>query len=378
MLAGVVTTVGPPTAAMRRVQQAVSSCGGVLVVAGDRKGPEKFDLPDAVFLGLRDQLEGPFELARRLPTDHYARKNIGYLEAVRRGATFLYETDDDNAPLDAWAPRSEEVSGARTIPPPSAFQHFSVSAFSQKWVNVYRCFTDDPHIWPRGFPLEQIRASASAFPAPRPRGAPDSHASLPNQASPQASLLCPSAYSVVPICSPIQQGLVNGSPDVDAVWRLTQDRPFTFDHRPPVWLAPGQWCPFNTQSTWWWPAAFPLLYVPSHCSFRMCDIWKSFVAQRCLWAMGLGVVFHPPEVVQDRNPHDVLKDFEAEVPGYLWNARIARLLGALELDAAPEAVGENLRVCYRALVGEGILPTDELPLLDAWLSDLAAIKENRG
>ena len=28
---------------------------------------------------------------------------------------------------------------------------------------------------------------------------------------------------------PVQQGLVNGSPDVDAVWRLMFDREFNFD-----------------------------------------------------------------------------------------------------------------------------------------------------
>ena len=44
---------------------------------------------------------------------------------------------------------------------------------------------------------------------------------------------------------PIQQGLVNGSPDVDAVWRLTFDQEFGFDEAPSVWLAPGAWCPFQ-------------------------------------------------------------------------------------------------------------------------------------
>ena len=128
--------------------------------------------------------------------------------------------------------------------------------------------------------------------------------------------------SVQVVECPVQQGLVNGSPDVDAVWRLMFDREFNFDQGPSVWLAPGAWCPFNSQSTWWFPKAFPLLYLPSFVSFRVTDIWRSFIAQRCLWEVGYGVAFHAPESIQQRNMHNLLRDFEDEVPGYLNNNRI--------------------------------------------------------
>lgn len=328
VLFAVVTTIQPPTPAVRELQRRLALVGGRLVVAGDQKGPAAFDLPACDFLDLAAQRASGFALARALPTGHYARKNVGYLHAIRAGAMCIYETDDDNAPLATWAPRAETVAAPRRVE-------------GAGWVNVYRHFTDDPRIWPRGFPL--ARASAPAAPG----GAPG-----------------PATRA------PIQQGLVNGSPDVDAVWRLVQDRPFDFDARPSVWLGAGQWCPFNTQSTWWWPVAFPLLYVPSHCAFRMCDIWKSFVAQRCLWALGAGVAFHAPEVVQDRNPHDYLRDFEDEVSGYLRNERIAEILSALELPAGAERVADNLRACYAALVEQGIFPPEELPLVVAWLDDL--------
>jgi hypothetical protein len=157
---------------------------------------------------------------------------------------------------------------------------------------------------------------------------------------------------------------------VDAVWRLTQDRPFDFDDRPSLWLSPGQWCPFNTQSTWWFPSAYALMYVPSYCSFRMCDIWKSFIAQRCLWAMGFGVVFHAPEVFQERNEHNLMKDFEDEIPGYLNNSRIAGVLDGLLLSGFP---GKDLRTCYAALTDAGFFPAEELTLVDLWLTDLEKI-----
>lgn len=327
-LFAVVTTIQAPTPAVRELHRRLADAGGRLVVAGDKKGPATFGLPDCDFLSLETQRASGFSLAATLPTGHYARKNVGYLHAIRAGAACLYETDDDNAPLASWKPRAETVANVR---------HVSGAG----WTNVYRQFTDDPQIWPRGFPLERL-----------------------------ADPVAPCAPADAPVRAPIQQGLVNGSPDVDAVWRLTQDRPFAFESCAPVALGPGQWCPFNTQSTWWWPAAYPLLYVPSFCSFRMCDIWKSFVAQRCLWALGAGVVFHAPEVVQDRNPHDYRRDFEDEVPGYLRNARIAEILAGLSLAPGVAAVADNLRACYAALAAENIFPPEELGLVASWLADL--------
>jgi hypothetical protein len=331
-LIAVITTIQPPTGSVRELHRRLAAAGGRLVVAGDRKGPARFDLPGCDFLSLADQQASGFALAEKLPVGHYARKNIGYLHAIRAKAACIYETDDDNAPLPAWGPRMEAVDNARRIS-------------SSGWVNAYRYFTGDSQMWPRGFPLERLSDAAPAV-----------------------------AESCDCVRAPIQQGLVNGSPDVDAVWRLTQDRPFDFDDAAPLWLGPGNWCPFNTQSTWWWPAAYPLLYVPSHCSFRMCDIWKSFIAQRCLWAMDCGVVFHPPEVRQDRNPHDYLRDFQDEIPGYLHNARIAEILSSLALAEGEAAVARNLRACYHALAAEDLFPREELVLVDAWLADLAHIE----
>ena len=330
-LYAVVTTIQPPTAAVRELHRRLAEGGGRLIVAGDQKGPASFDLPECDFLSLANQQASGFSLAGLLPAGHYARKNIGYLQAIRAGAACIYETDDDNAPLLGWGLRRERVERARVLS-------------GAGWVNVYRHFTADPQIWPRGFPLERLAAPP-----------------------------LPGLNEAKTVRAPIQQGLVNGSPDVDAIWRLTQDRSFDFDVREPLWLGPGQWCPFNTQSTWWWPAAYPLLYVPSRCSFRMCDIWKSFVAQRCLWALGCGVVFHAPEVRQDRNPHDYARDFKDELPGFLQNARIAEILSGLSLADGEGRVAENLHACYSALVSAGIYPADEIKLVEAWLSDVASL-----
>ncbi|MCX6903415.1 MAG: STELLO glycosyltransferase family protein [Verrucomicrobia bacterium] len=105
----------------------------------------------------------------------------------------------------------------------------------------------------------------------------------------------------------------------------------------------------------------------------MTDIWRSFVAQRCVWELNGAVTFHAPEVVQDRNQHNLLRDFQDEVPGYLANDRIRGLLQGLSLAGGRSAVGENLQRCYELLVAEGIFPKKELCLVKAWRADLEKV-----
>ncbi len=341
----VITTIQPPTASVARLVRKVEQANGTLVVVGDSKGPRQYQCHgdpgrDTVrFFAFADQPELPFKLAVRLPAGHYARKNIGYLWAMAEHAAVIYETDDDNAPMPHWSVRTQEVANCRVVPK-------KVTASGRPgggWYNIYKNFSDE-FIWPRGFPLDRVRQGAIA-----------------------------TADLAVHHCSsPIQQGLVNGSPDVDALWRIVFDRDFVFSCQQglSVLLSPGNWCPFNTQNTWFWPDAYPLLYIPSHCSFRMCDIWKGLVAQRCLWEAGKGVIFHAPDVVQERNIHNLINDFECEIPGYLQNARIAELLEDVALSGT---MGNCLHRCYEALVMAGIFPGEEMRLVESWLEDMENI-----
>ena len=342
MLNVVITTIQRPTPSVHKLAKRLANRQGQLVIAGDTKGPDSFDLSEIdgfhndqlSFLSIDDQLATGFELAKLLPTKHYARKNIGYLHAINSGATCIYETDDDNAPLDSWKPRTEHISSAEVLK--------AAQEDSPNWVNVYRHFTGE-NIWPRGLPLDRIHSDLT-----------EADTTVGN--------------SKEGIWAPIQQGLADGSPDVDAIWRLVLDREFVFHESDSVLLPAGQWCPFNTQTTWWWPVVYPLLYVPSFCSFRMCDIWKSFVAQRCLWELGTGIVFHAPEVWQERNIHNLMRDFNDEIPGYQQNHRIAEILESTSLSSGSDNVGVNLKTCYEALVAEEIFPAKELELVDAWLA----------
>lgn len=326
-IALVVTTIQAPTPAMRALMAGCITNGRRLIVVGDKSTPADFDLDGCDFLALDRQRDEGGAFADLLPVGHYARKNLGYLRAMKRGAEVIIETDDDNFPYDSFwtAPEREVVS--------------SVSE-GHGWVNAYRFFVEDQiDIWPRGLPWSEI-----GRPLP---GLDDLH---------RRAVFCP-----------IQQGLANDDPDVDAIWRLTKARPVTFMNDPRIALGSGSWCPFNSQNTRWFRPAFPLLYLPASCHMRLTDIWRSFVAQRVMWANGWHLLMHGPTMYQQRNQHDLRADIIAEFPGYAHNAEIARRLSDLEIPAGD--LGKAMLDCYELLISMGLLLAWERECLKAWLAE---------
>lgn len=325
----VVTSIAAPNPVLRALAEGSIRHNIHFYNIGDSKTPPDFVLEGCDYYPLDRQRALGLEFAALCPERHYARKNIGYLLAMRDGAKVLIETDDDNFPRDPfWLPRQRQAEA------PLAEQ--------TGWLNAYGYFSD-VLLWPRGLPLDAVRAARPEF------------ASLP-----LSSRDCP-----------IQQGLADENPDVDAIYRLLLPLPQNF--RPGrLILGAGAWCPFNSQNTTWYADAFPLLYLPAYCSFRMTDIWRSFIAQRIGWANGWSILFHEPTVWQERNEHNLMRDFADEVPGYLHNRAIGAALDALPLAPGLENLGGNLRLCYAKLVEMDLVGAAELPLLEAWLRDIGS------
>jgi hypothetical protein len=327
----VVTSIAEPTPALAGLASGAVSRDISFILIGDAASPPRFELEGCDFYSLDRQRALPFELASVCPVRHYARKNIGYLCAMRAGAQLIVETDDDSFPYAGFWKSQDRLQRARAVG-------------GHGWVNAYNYFSSGD-IWPRGLPLDEARAAAPAA------------ASLP----------------IADVDCPIQQGLVNDDPDVDAVYRMLFRLPIRFDRGPAIALTTGSWCPFNSQNTRWWRDAFPLMYLPATCSFRMTDIWRSFVAQRLAWANGWSVLFHEATIRQDRNAHDLTKDFADEVPGYLDNRTICAELEALDVAPGTEHLGANMRRAYELFVERGLLDKQELLFLDAWLADVESI-----
>jgi hypothetical protein len=109
----------------------------------------------------------------------------------------------------------------------------------------------------------------------------------------------------------------------------------------------------------------------------MTDIWRSFIAQRCLWELDLGIVFHGPEATQERNQHDLMRDFVDEIPGYTRNQELVTVLKNLRLEKGSDALLSNLLSCYEVLIGKQFFPKSELDLVRTWIADLEEAQKTR-
>ncbi len=319
----IITTINEKTRAVCEFERRP---GWHTIVVGDRKSKPIRNSESLTFLSLDDQRKLGFHLTENLPLNHYTRKNIGYLYAIREGADVIYDTDDDNVPNPDW--KTEGFTCENSL------QCHDI------WINVYRYFTRD-YIWPRGFPLDQINQDQAL-----------------------------TVEKTLPVKIGVWQGLVDNDPDVDAIYRLILNKPVKFDRRKAIALPVNSFCPFNSQNTLWSKEAFPLLYLPATTSFRFTDILRGLIAQKLLWVSGMHLGFHQATVSQNRSHHDLMNDFREEVECYLNTTTIVDVLQGIDF---PGNALENLCLAYQRLHAGRLVSADELLFLDAWRKDLEQV-----
>ena len=326
----VVTTVNEPSPAVQRVHESDEWC---LVVVGDAKTPlvswkniaNSKTCTTVLDLGLQKRYFP--RIAALIPENHFGRKNIGYLYALRQSAKMIWDFDDDNdglpplvdftAPIAASKPRIVDPSGA---------------------LNPYPYFgSTESRVWPRGLPLQRI------------------HATNTKRVLYDVTEISISNVGVV-------QYLANHDPDVDAVFRLTRTGQFNWKataetHRP--WLLPaGRYAPFNAQASLWCsPATFRNMLLPITVHGRASDIWRSYIAER-MFPRQMRVLYAPPVVVQTRNDHDNIKDMDAEHALYHQSEQLVNFLAR---NRFPSSLALT-----KALYERGYLGAGDIALRQAW------------
>ncbi len=297
-----------------------------LIVVGDKKTPLDWYCQNVNYLSVKQQESFDFELAKVLPYNHYCRKMFGYLTAIKNGADYIVDTDDDNIPKENWNfPEFENK--------------FNCISENKGFINIYQLYTKQK-IWARGLPLNLI----------------NSQFELEKEQSVQNCKVG------------IWQGLADEDPDVDAIYRLTNDTPCYFEERESVVLSKGTISPFNTQNTMIRKELFPLMYLPTYVTFRFTDILRGLVAQPIMWLYGYQLGFINATVIQKRNPHDYMKDFISEIPMYQNCERVIELVS--NSISKSESIETNLYNAYKSLLKENIVCDKEMITLDAWLKDI--------
>lgn len=321
----IITSIYPPT-------KAVECFSGLdewyTIVVGDKKTPANWQCKNSFFLSTDDQTKLGYRIGNLLPYNHYSRKMIGYIYAIKSGAEIIAETDDDNLPKINWGF-------------PKFKGNYLTSEEDLGFVNIYKSFTN-MHIWPRGFPLSLIKSNKSTL---------------------QKKQLSEKIMNVG-----VWQGLADNDPDVDAIYRLTNNQICYFDDHEPIVLGKGTLSPFNSQNTAFCKELFPLMYLPAFVTFRFTDILRGLVAQPIMWTKGYYLGFTKATVLHERSPHNYLSDFESEIPCYLMAEKAIDVVS--KTVNAEYSVAENLYLAYDALFKNGIVTKQEVELVSLWLNDI--------
>lgn len=329
----VITSINKPNQVIKKYYSLSKNNKINFIIIGDKKTPEypsKYN-----FYNLKSQKNFKFTLNKSLPINSYSRKNIGYLVAMQNDSKIILETDDDNFPKSTFFHNLELQKKLRLLSGP-------------KWINIFKIFQKKKKdsIWPRGFPLDEINTIHKI--------------KVTDQL----------------ITSPIQQRLCDGNPDVDAIFRLTKKNKFhTFDKKNFA-LNNKSICPFNSQNTVWHEQCFPLMYLPSYCTMRATDIWRGFIALRILRNYNWNLSFLKSTVIQNRNVHDLLDDFNLEYPVYKNTKILNDILYNLKLNNKKDYMLINFFKCYNQLVKEKVLEKKELDLVYKWISDISKFYPN--
>ena len=329
----VLTTINSPD---ERVSDWMKITGNHTIVVGDKKTPSSWNHSRCRFFSIEDQLNSDFGIASLLPENHYTRKNLGYLTAIKFGANAIIDTDDDNFPNTI---KWNNLLSFKF----ETFEHASSEKISFK--NIYSYFSDNNiPFWPRGFPLQLINNIDSA-------------------------ITSNDVFKSQRINVGLWQCMVDGDPDIDAIHRLIFNSTPRFSDNNALIMGRNIFCAFNSQNTIWLDKElFPLLYLPSTVSFRFTDILRGYVAQAVINASSKSWGFYQTTAYQDRNVHNLMNDFRSEMSMYSNMDEIFHII--YDSCKIKHSISDNLINCYSELHKNNYVEDNELKILNSWMADL--------
>uniref|UniRef100_A0A6C0E971 Uncharacterized protein n=1 Tax=viral metagenome TaxID=1070528 RepID=A0A6C0E971_9ZZZZ len=319
----IITTINKPT---ETILKHINNTEYDVIIVGDNKTPDDYKKLNCIYLDIPSQKKLLPELSELIPYNHYGRKNLGYLYAVKKGYKMIYETDDDNIPYDNFD---------------SILQYTNSQMISEKnslWINVFKYFTNNAHIWPRGLPLSLLKNEPNY---------------LIQDTDKKPSII---------------NGLVENDPDVDALFRLicNHQNSIEWDKNKSILIDNKNVCVFNTQNTFWLnPELFICLLIPCSVSFRYCDILRGIINNIILKKTDNYMMYTSPNVVQNRNEHNLISDFKSEYEMYIHNENILNFIEGNTSDIT--CTKELLLSIYNNLLVNDVITQKDIDILKKWL-----------
>lgn len=283
------------------------------------------------------------QIRNHLPVNHTNRRNLALLAALRSKPDVVVTIDDDNYPkAPTW------LTGVHALLRDNAQVHRPLISSSTGWWNAGELCR--PPVVHRGFPVSRWRERPDTTIENQPSGTP------------------PARIGVV-------ASLWIGDPDINAAERMVTD-PEIIDITGSVVLAPGTWCPFDSQSTAVRGNLAPMLFMWPEVG-RYDDIWSSYVMRAVMDVVGWHVTYGLPAVVQKRNPHKLIRDLKDEMWGYEHTEEFTDDLRQVLTELPADASGWSVMDVYYKVMSRlqdcTVVPGWTKMAFEAWLDDLANV-----
>jgi hypothetical protein len=280
----VTTTINPITPSTRAWTQRKEYD---LIIVGDLKTPHEeyktFERENSnvKYLSPEDQEALSKRLSDSIGWKKIQRRNMGFLYAYAEGYDVIGSFDDDNIIYPSW-------DGSNLVAKSLLGEQSNAFIYESNRYPVLDPFAiiglDYHH---RGYPLEFCKERKDL-----------------------------TSISLSNIEVLVHVPIPHGDPDIDALTRIMKE-PWMERYKGAPFSS-RQIMPFNSQCTFVSRKALPFYFMWTEIG-RVDDIWGAYFLQKVMRQAGYlepFVVFSESIARQDRNPHDLQKDFENEVFGY--------------------------------------------------------------
>lgn len=257
-----------------------------IIIIGDKKTPDitnlcgkltqQYKIPIDYLDVAKQNEEIPPALLALFDYNTPDRTILGGMLAYLRGAQRIIALDDDNYVIEndfvGWHSEVGKVKNRQLI------------QSSTGWFNIHEALESDIEFYPRGYPFGQR------------------HKVVKPEISYQRKRTA------------VNQGLVLGDPDIDAIQRLAHPINATrmngkYDSQ---FGLLDTWSPFNYQNTCLCRELIPCYFRPKS-GLRNADIWTAYIFNRLAEHMGDVITFGQPLVHQERIGHNLFDDLSVEM-----------------------------------------------------------------
>ena len=275
-----------------------------ILIIGDQKTPDLNDLCGSLskkyglpieYLDIDKQNKIiPKPLLKMFDYNTPDRTILGGMLSYIRGAQRIIALDDDNFVTDAdfigWHDDVGKTKNRQLIQSDTG------------WFNVHDVLESDVEFYPRGFPFWQRHNKVKV------------------------------SIAAARIRAVVNQGLVLGDPDIDAIQRLAHPINATRmrnTYEPQFGLR-NTWSPFNYQNTCLARELIPCYFRPKS-GLRNADIWTAYIFNKLAGHMGDVITFGQPLVKQIRNEHNLFDDLDVELQNNKETDRFCEVLRSITL-----------------------------------------------